>query len=151
MHNIYTPLVFYEYKIKVQGLDLHRSFSNAANLDTRCTVVSHVYNSTGTSWDFFLLMLASIALSVKFTLFNIIIEIKDVHPRFRAFHLFPYSPYQIVLCFCLERLNAWVSILSLFESQVDFISFDPRSKFVFISSWYFKVILSLLYLPIPNI
>lgn len=150
MHNIYTPLEFYQDKIQIQGLD-PLSFSNTANLNTRYIVVSHVYDSTGARRDFFLLMLASIALFVKFTLFNIIIEIKVVQSCFRAFHLFPYFPYQTILSFCLERLNKLVSILSLFESQVDFISFDPRSKFVFISSWYFKVILSLLYLPILNI
>lgn len=133
MHNIYTPLEFYQDKIQIQGLD-PLSFSNTANLNTRYIVVSYVYDSTGARRDFFLLMLASIALFVKFTLFNIIIEIKVVQSCFRAFHLFPYFPYQTILSFCLERLNKLVSILSLFESQVDFISFDPRSKFVFISS-----------------
>lgn len=112
MHNIYTPLEFYQDKIQIQGLDLVRSFSNTANLNTTYIVVSHVYDCTGARRDFFLLMLASIALFVKFTLFNIIIEIKDVQSYFRAFHLFPYFPYQTILSFCLERLNKLVSILS---------------------------------------
>lgn len=117
MHNIYTPLEFYQDKIQIQGLDLVRSFSNTANLNTTYIVVSHVYDCTGARRDFFLLMLASIALFVKFTLFNIIIEIKDVQSCFRAFHLFPYFPYQTILSFCLERLNKLVSILSYLKAK----------------------------------
>lgn len=48
--------------------------------------------------------------------------------------------YQITLPFCSERLNEGISIIFLFESHVDVISFDPRSVFVFISFWCFKVI-----------